>query len=88
MTMKNSLSWKLVSLFLAGCIGSIAILATVSVNMGTKILFEREQAALDSVRSSRQHYLEKYFEIMRKFIFKFSQNFPVDEFVATNGAKS
>ena len=84
--MKNSLSWKLVSLFLAGCIGSIAILATMSVNVGTNILFEREQAALDAVRSSRQHYLEKYFEIMRGQMFNFSKNRMVAEATVELGA--
>ena len=84
--MKYGLSWKLVGLFLAGCIGSIAILAVMSVTVGEQILFEREQAALDAVRSSRQHYLEKYFEIMRGQMFNFSQNRMVAEATAELGA--
>ena len=72
--MRYSLSWKLVSLFLAG-------------SPGTKLLFEHEQAALEAACSSRQHYFEKYFGTIRKLMFNFSRNFTLDELLPTTGAR-
>lgn len=71
---RATLSSKLVALTLAGVLGSIALLGWLAVSRGTRALLEQQRAALDAVRSSRQGYVENYFEIIRGQISNFAQD--------------
>ena len=62
---RQSIFWKLVGLLLVGGAVSIALLAALAVQVGRAVLSEHEMAALETVRSSRHHYIEKYFRIIR-----------------------
>ena len=84
--LRNSLSWKLVGLLLIACIGSIAVLAALAVRMGTTVLTEQERAALEAVRSSRQHYIEKYFKIIQGQMFTYCQDRMITEAIIELGA--
>ncbi|MEE9245030.1 MAG: HAMP domain-containing protein, partial [Gemmatimonadota bacterium] len=64
--MKNwSISWKLIGLMLAGGLVTIAAIGRVSVSTGTRALLEQQTNALEAVRTSRTHFIENYFRIIR-----------------------
>jgi signal transduction histidine kinase/DNA-binding response OmpR family regulator len=69
-----AVSHKLVALTLAGVLGSIALLGWLAVSRGTRALLEQQRAALDAVRSSRQGYVESYFDIIRGQVSNFAQD--------------
>ena len=80
--LKESIAWKLVGLSFVGCAGSIIALATLAVWEGTTSLSKQQTAALEAVRLSRQHYIEKYFTIIRGQMFTFCQDHMIAEATA------
>ncbi|MEE8313587.1 MAG: response regulator [Myxococcota bacterium] len=73
--MKNrKISTKLIALVLAGVVGSIALVGWISATWGTSALLTQQANSLEAVRTSRQHYIENYFNIIREQIFNFAQD--------------
>ncbi|MHC4414909.1 MAG: response regulator [Planctomycetota bacterium] len=78
--MRNwSISRKLIGLTLVGVIGTITLLAWISVTTGASALLDQQTNALEAVRSSRRHYIETYFKIIHEQMFNFSQNRMISE---------
>jgi signal transduction histidine kinase/DNA-binding response OmpR family regulator len=71
---RGTISAKLVALTLAGVLGSIVLLGWLAVSQGTRALLDQQRSALEAVRSSRQGYVESYFDIIREQIFNFAQD--------------
>ncbi|MEE8311828.1 MAG: response regulator [Candidatus Binatia bacterium] len=68
------ISTKLISLTLAGVLGSIAILGWLAVDNGTNALLMQQTRALEAVRTSRQSYVRNYFDIIREQIVNFARD--------------
>jgi len=83
---RQSIAWKLIGLCFVGCAGSIMALATLAVWKGSTSLSQQQTAALEAVRSSRRHYIEKYFTIIRGQILTFCQDHMIAEATADLGA--
>jgi len=76
---KQSIAWKLIGLSFVGCAGSISALAALAVWEGSTRLSKQQTAALEAVRSSRQHYIEKHFTIIRGQMVTFCQDHMIAE---------
>ena len=73
--MKNwKVANKLIGLVLASVVGSIALIGWISATRGTSALLEQQANSLEAVRTSRQHYIENYFNIIHEQIFNFAQD--------------
>ena len=72
--MKNwNLSTKLITIAFIGGVGSIVVVAWLSVSHGTTALLEQQTNALEAVRRSRQGYIENYFNIIREQVRNFAR---------------
>ena len=60
-----SISKKLLVPLLVGGIGSIILIAAVSVGISSRALHTREKSALDGIRLARQQHIEQYFAFVR-----------------------
>ena len=69
-----NISTKLTALTLAGVLGSVALLGWLAVTWGNRALLAQQTAALDALRSSRQHSVERYFAIIREQLFNFARD--------------
>ena len=77
--MKNwSVSTKLITITFIGGVGSVVLVAWLSVSHGTSALLEQQTNALEAVRRSRQAYIENYFDIIHEQV----RNFARDEMIA------
>jgi signal transduction histidine kinase/CheY-like chemotaxis protein len=68
------ISTKLISIAFVGGVGSIALLAWLSVAHGTSALLEQKTNALEAVRRGRQGYIENYFNIIREQVLNFARD--------------
>lgn len=69
-----TLSQKLIGLTLACAAASIAVVGLLNVRTATSALLDQQARSLEAVRTSRQHYIQHYFKIIREQIYNFGQD--------------